>query len=246
MKRTISTDAWVMGLAISALAIGVGCHKRIVITSEETKNSPEAKACPPSEGMISDSEANSNQVNKIKDRGGYWYTFVDPNGSTITPTAGAQGGTFAMSPGGANGTKYAAHMTGQIGGGDAVYAGMAFNFVDPKGAYDGTAYKGISFWAKIGPGSTPNVRLKVPDTNTDPEGKVCKECFNDFGYDLVLTPDWKQYFVPYMAMKQLKGWGSPHMPAIDSSQMFGVQWQVNEKGVPFDVWVDEIQFTGCP
>jgi len=246
MKRTISTDALVIGLAISALVLGSGCRKKINVTSEDTKNSPEGKACPATEGMISDGEANNNQVNTIKGRGGYWYTFVDTNGSTITPTAGSQGGTFAMSPGGANGTKYAAHMSGQVGGGDTVYAGMAFNFVDPKGTYDATAYKGISFWAKIGPGSTPNVRLKVPDTNTDPEGKVCKECFNDFGMDLHLTEQWTQYVVPYMAMTQLKGWGSPHTPGVDSSQIYGVQWQVNDKGAPYDVWVDEIQFTGCP
>ena len=227
MKRTISTDALVIGLAISALVIGSGCRKKINATSEDTKNSPEGKQCPASEGMISDGEANSNQVNPIKGRGGYWYTFVDSNGSTITPTAGSQGGTFAMSPGGANGTKYAAHMTGQVGGGD-------------------TVYEGISFWAKIGPGSTPNVRLKVPDTNTDPEGKVCKECFNDFGMDLHLTEQWTQYVVPYIAMTQLKGWGSPHTPGVDSSQIYGVQWQVNDKGAPYDVWVDEIQFTGCP
>lgn len=246
MKRIISTDVLVIGLAICALAVGVGCRKKIDVNSADVKNSPEAKACPATEGMISDGESNSNQIGTIKGRGGYWYTFVDNNGSTITPTAGSQGGTFAMSPGGANGTKYAAHMSGQVGGGDTVYAGMALNFVDPKGAYDATAYKGISFWAKVGPGSTPNVRLKVPDITTDPEGKICKECFNDYGYDLVLSTEWKQFFIPYIAMKQLKGWGSPRGSGIDSSQIYGLQWQVNEKGAPYDVWVDEIQFTGCP
>ena len=245
MKRTISTDVLVVGLAALALAFGSGCKKRISATSADVKNSAEGKACPASEGMISDGEANSNQVNPVKGRGGYWYTFVDNNGSTITPTAGSQGGTFAMSPGGANGSKFAAHMTGQVGTADTVYAGMAFNFVDPKGTYDATAYKGISFWAKKGPGSTANVRLKVPDTNTDPEGKVCKECFNDFGMDLTLTDEWTQYVVPYIGMTQLKGWGSPRMPGIDSSQIYGVQFQVNDKGAAYDVWVDDIEFTGC-
>ncbi|MEI9940065.1 MAG: carbohydrate binding domain-containing protein [Pseudomonadota bacterium] len=215
-------------------------------TSDETKNSPEGKACPASEGMISDAENNSNQINTIKGRGGYWYTFVDSNGSSITPTAGSQGGTFAMTAGGANGSKYAARMTGQVGTAETVYAGMAMNFVDPKGTYDGTAYKGISFWAKKGPGSTSKVRLKVPDTNTDPDGKVCKECYNDFGMDLVLTDNWTQYVVPYVAMTQMKDWGSPRMPGIDSSQMYAIQFQVNDKGAPYDIWVDDIEFTGCP
>jgi endoglucanase len=151
-----------------------------------------------------------------------------------------------MAPGGALDTKYAAHMTGQVGTADTVYAGMGFNFVDPKGTYDATAYKGVSFWAKKGPGSTSKVRLKVPDTNTDPDGKVCTQCFNDFGMDLTLTEQWTQYVVPYMAMSQMKGWGSPHTAGVDSSKIYGMQFQVNEPGAAFDIWVDEIQFTGCP
>lgn len=246
VRKRITTDVLVFGLAALALVVGSGCRKRISVTSDEVKNSPEGKACPASEGMISDGEANSNQVNAVKGRGGYWYTFVDKNGSSITPTSGDQGGTFTMTPGGANGTKFAAHMTGQVGMADTVYAGMGLNFLEPKGPYDATAYKGISFWAKKGPGSTSKVRLKVPDTNTDPDGKVCKECYNDFGVDLNLTDQWTQYVVPYIGMTQMKDWGNPRMPGVDSSRIYGMQFQVNEKGAPFDVWVDEIQFTGCP
>src|SRR5262249_51665186 len=112
-------------------------------TSAANRDSPEGKACPPAEGMISDAEANNNQVNPIKGRGGYWYTFAD-DASDITPMSGKKGGTFTMAEGGAGGTKYGAHMTGTVGGGDPVYAGMGFNFVDPKGQYDGSKYKGIS------------------------------------------------------------------------------------------------------
>ena len=246
MTKRMTTDVLVFGLSALALVAGSGCRKRISATSEDVKSSPEGKACPASEGMISDGEANNNQVNPVKDRGGYWYTFVDKSGSTVTPTSGDQGGTFTMAPGGANGTQFAAHMTGQLSSGDTVYAGMGLNFQEPKGAYDATAYKGISFWAKKGPGSTGKLRLKVPDTNTDPDGKVCKECFNDFGMDLTLTDEWTQFVVPYIGMTQMKDWGSPRMPGVDSSRIYGLQFQVNEKGAAFDVWVDEIQFTGCP
>ena len=246
MKKANSTNVWVFGLATAALVLGSGCRKRISATSDDVKNSAEGKACPATEGMVSDGEASPNQINAIKGRGGYWYTFVDKNGSTVTPLAGEQGGTFAMAPGGVNGSKFAAHMSGQIGNADTVYAGMALNFVDPKGTYDATAYKGVSFWAKKGSESIASVRLKVPDINTDPEGKVCKECFNDFGMDLKLSDEWTLYTVPYLAMSQLKGWGSPRTPGVDSSQVYGLQFQVNKRGAPFDVWVDEIQFTGCP
>jgi endoglucanase len=111
--------------------------------------------------------------------------------------------------------------------------------------YDASKYKGISFWAKKGPGSTGNVRLKVPDVSTDPDGKMCKECFNDFGLDLQLTEEWTQYTIPFTSMKMMKGWGSPRADGIDPSKLYGMQWQVNEPGAKFDIWIDEIAFTGC-
>ncbi len=137
--RTLSMNVWICGLSLSALVLGSGCVKRVDPTAAETKNSPEGKACPPTEGIISDAENNSNQINTIKGRGGYWYTFVDSNGSSISPTAGSQGGTFAMTAGGANGSEYAARKTGVVGTADTVYAGMAMNFVDPKGPSAGKA-----------------------------------------------------------------------------------------------------------
>ena len=45
--------------------------------------------------------------------------------------------------------------------------------------------------------------------------------------------------MPFSALRQLPGWGAPHPSAIDTSKVYGVQFQVNEKGAPFDVWIDE-------
>lgn len=230
-------------VALGSIALG-GCRKRVDPVSDAIKESPEARQCPPNVGMISDGENSPNQTNVVKGRGGYWYTFVDKAGSSVTPMAGEQGGTFAMTDGGANGTKKAARMHGRVGMGEIVYAGMGLNFVDPKGQYDASAYKGVSFWAKK-QGGTGNVRLKVPDVNTEPDGKVCSECFNDFGMDLVLTEQWQQYVIPFDAMKQMKGWGNPIKSNIEPKTIYGMQWQVNEKGADFDIWVDEVQFTGC-
>src|SRR5690606_20647320 len=142
-------------------------------------------------------------------------------------------------------TKKAARMTGQIGGGDIVYAGMGLNFVDPKGQYDASAYKGIAFWGRKGPNSTGSVRLKVPDVATDPDGGMRSECFNDFGMDLTFTDQWQYFPVPFDSMKQLPGWGNPRTAGIDKTKLYSIQFQVNEKGAPFEIWVDEIQFTGC-
>jgi hypothetical protein len=205
-------------------------------------NAADGKKCPP-DGVIDDGEDNNNQVAPNKGRSGYWYVFLDKVGTTITPAAG---GTFSMSKGGANGSAYAAHVNGKIGNGTVVYGGVGFNFVDPKGAYDASAYKGISFWAKVGEGSATKIRLKVPDGDTDPDGKVCTECFNDFGTDLTLTTTWTKYTVSFSQMAQMQGWGAPHPAAIDPKKLFGVQWQVNTPGSNYDLWVDEVEFTGCP
>lgn len=197
------------------------------------------RACP--DGVIDDAEDNDGKIAALKDRGGYWFTYADDSGSTISPSSKK----FEMSAGGVNGSKYAAHMSGKMGTkGDSVWAGMGFSFADPKKPYNATAYKGVSFQAKIGAGSTDKVRVTLADVNTDPEGKVCKDknCYNHFGSDLTLTDKWAKYTIPFSAMTQQSGWGDPHPPSIDASKVFGMQWGESIAGASFDVWIDDIQF----
>jgi endoglucanase len=201
------------------------------------------KECPV-DFTIDDCEDGTNQVKVHKGRNGYWYTFIDKAGSTISPPANH---TFIMSKGGVNGSMYAAQILGKMSAtGDPLYSGMGFNFTDPKGQYDASAYTGVSFYAKTSSSSVKAVRLKVPDASTDPDGKVCTECFNDFGADLSLSDQWKQYVVPFSDMAQMEGWGAPHPKAVDRSKIYSMQWQVNSPGAEYDIWVDAIAFTGCP
>jgi endoglucanase len=201
------------------------------------------KECPV-DYTIDDCEDGTNQVKVQKGRNGYWYTFVDKVGSTISPPFGK---TFIMSKGGPNGSMYTAQFLGKVSStGDPLYAGMGFSFTNPKGQYDASAYSGLSFYAMVGPNTVKAVRLKVPDVATDPDGKVCTECFNDFGTDLTLTTEWKQYSIPFSDMAQMEGWGAPHPKGIDKSKLYGMQWQVNSPGADYDIWVDNVAFTGCP
>jgi endoglucanase len=197
------------------------------------------------EGVIDNGEDANNQVGVRDGRNGYWYTYVDEFGSTVEPEAGSRGGTFSMSPGGANNSKYGANVHGRIGSGSVVFGAVGFNFLDPKGPYDASRYNGIAFWARKGGGSVGKVRLKVPDGSTTQEGGKCRECFNDFGADLNLSEAWTRYVFPFKKMRQEADWGSPRPRSIDKSKLYGMQWQVNTPGATFDIWVDDVEFVGC-
>jgi hypothetical protein len=197
--------------------------------------SKEMKPC--ENGLIDDLEDNDNKVEPLENRSGYWFSYVDSAGSSLQPAP------FAMSPNGAGSSKFAVHISGKLGASGNVFAGVGFNFIEPKQTYDATAYKGISLRAKSGAASSHVVRIKVGDVNTVPEGNVCKDkCYNDFGVDLNLTEDWAKYSIPFKAMTQQPGWGDPRPKAIDVSQLFGVQFAESQPGATFDVWVDDIQF----
>jgi len=237
--KAVGFLGWSPAAALLALA-AVGC--RVNPTSPDMENTAEGKACPP-DAKIEDGEDGNNQVLIQDGRSGYVYTYVDPDGSTIDPAGGAQ---FSMSPGGANGSQFALHMGGQIATGNIVYAALGMNLTDPKGPYDASKYKGISFFAKKGAGSTGKVRIKVPDKNTDPDGGVCGACANDFGMQLTLSEQWQKFVVPFGSLRQESGWGNPRPRALASDAIYAIQFQVNDKGRPFDIWLDDLAFTGCP
>lgn len=230
------------GLGRMLVLLGLLGACRVNPTSPDLENTAEGRACPP-DAKIEDAEDGNNQVLVQDGRNGYIYTYSDPEGTMIDPPGGGQ---FKMTPGGANGSQYALRMNGQLASASLVFAAMGMNFVDPKGPYDASKYQGISFFAKKGPGSTSKVRVKVSDKNTDPDGGVCGACSNDFGMKLSLSEEWQRFIVPFSALRQESGWGNPRPRSVDPEAVFAVQFQVNEKGKPFDVWVDELAFTGCP
>jgi endoglucanase len=204
--------------------------------------------------LLEDMEDNDNRSLTQDGRGGYWFSFKDDRGTSVNPDSDSQttwckpppSKLFPMASGGANGSKYSARINGKLAKTDnGQWAGMGFALSDGKASckFDASKYKGISFWAKKAPGSIGTVRLKVPDAQTDPDGKICKQCFNDHGMTFEFTDVWTQYTVPFKAMKQ-EDWG-PKDAGIDATKIYGVQFQVNVKNAEFDIWVDDIQFTGC-
>jgi endoglucanase len=237
MKRYAHPYLFVLVLAGAAVTAGAACVK-----PGSTASSKEGalKECGP-EGLIDDFEDNNNQGAVVEDRGGYWYTYADKEGTTVWPEEGEKGGTFTPSAGGYN-SKYAANFKGKIATASVVFGAVGMNFLDPKGMYDGTKFAGFTFFIKRGANSTGKLRVKIPDVNTDPEGQTCSACFNDFGVDLNVGEAWQRVTIPFKDMKQEPEWGAPRRPHMDSSKMFALQWQTKAAGQEYDFWIDNIAF----
>ncbi len=228
--------------ALSTLCITTLCTLATGCITSRTGaylNADEAAAeklgsCP--DGLIEDMNDGDTQIIKIDGRSGYWFTFKDPEGSTITPQ------DKLLVPGGhdANSKNYAKGSGKMATTGPAIYAGLGFNLTDPKSPYDASKYKGIAFWAK-GPGT---IRFKTPDINTEPSGDRCTDCYNDFGVDIYLSKEWTRYTVPFEKMTQQPGWGDP-APGVASDAIFAIQWQYSTKGAEYELSIGDVEFVGC-
>jgi endoglucanase len=198
------------------------------------------KECGP-DGVIDDFEDNNNQISVIVDRGGYWYTYVDTKGSTVTPLPGDQGGVFNPIEGGHD-SKLAVEMKGTLASSSIVYAAMGLNFQDPKGPLDASSYEGITFWAKRAPNTIPKLTVKLPDGNTDPEGQVCSACFNDYGYTISVGDQWGRYVLPFHDLRQEPDWGVPRKPHVDPKKLYAIHFEAKTPGGEYHFFVDDIAF----
>ncbi len=190
------------------------------------------------DGLLDDFEDGNNQLAAREGRGGYWWRSADSSGSGfLTPDVQPVAG-------GAAGSKLAQHQAGKTAsGGEAWGVNFGANFVT-AGLYDASKYVGLRFRAKVGPGSTRNVRLKIGDVNTHPSAGPCKTCWNHFGKDLSLTEEWREYQVLFAGLQQAEGWGDPRPSSVSPNKLFSLDFTVGP-GQSFDVWVDDLEFLTC-
>jgi len=187
-------------------------------------------------GMIEDLEDGDNQAIKQEGRGGYWFTYSDKAGSTVSPM-----GAFKPAPGGVHGSKYAARFCGKVAdAGQTLYVGMGLSLVDPKRPYEASKYKGISFWVKGG----AEMRVMLLDQNTDPSADRCTDCYNHFGVNFYAPEEWTRFTIPFDKMTQKEGWGD-QLAGVSSKALIGIQFEYKTPGREYDIWVDDIAFVGC-
>ncbi len=198
-----------------------------------------AAPSPAADGLLDDFEDGNGQLTLLAGRDGYWWQHHDPSGSTIAPEK------FTPDSGGAGGSQKALHVTGTTASQAGAYgSSVGVNFAS-SGLYDASQYVGVSFRAKVGPNSTPNVRFKIGDSNTHGQLGTCKSCWNHFGKDLSLTNEWQEYRVLFAETKQVDGWGDPRPPALNAAELANLDWSIGP-GANFDLWIDDVTFLSCP
>jgi hypothetical protein len=116
--------------------------------------------------------------------------------------------------------------------------GVALNLSCP---YDGSAYSGVSFYAK----GTGPLTIKVKSAPTAPaaEGGTCAiNCYDHFKRDIVLSAVWTRYDIAWTDLAQ-GGWGT--RATFSPSALIGINFEVvTMPGMPitFDFWIDDLTF----
>lgn len=113
--------------------------------------------------------------------------------------------------------------------------------------YDGTAYRGITFWARVGDPSIKNLWFGVGDQWSAPQGGHCDAnvsngptaCYDTWGTNIEMTTEWKRYAFQWGQLGQ-RNFGLSR-PELDVANLFFVHFDVAAAPV-FDLWIDDVAF----
>jgi endoglucanase len=234
--------AWLLAGCIGVSAPkkpGAGGAKTVASTTKLAKCTKTKAA---EDAPIDDFEDNNTQVMRVGGRDGYWWKSVDPKGSKFEPDE------LKLAEPGAGNSLLALHATGRTVTGDGAYGALfGTNFSSNSGEaalYDASTYAGIYFKAKGDPGKATSVRFKIGDVNTHPDLGVCSNCWNHFGKNLTLTPEWTEHKILFADLKQADGWGSPRPPAVVAEKLYSMDFSF-EGGGEFGIWLDDVAFLIC-
>jgi len=204
----------------------------------------------PTESLIDDMEDGDEGILIAAGRRGPWFVLNDGTPGAVQTPAVAMQFTMTAIPGARGASTYAAHTAGQ---GFMTYSAVFGFWLNKLGSafkqqYDASAYTGVTFWARLGASDSAAlsraIRVILPDHDTDPDGQVCTDaaagCFDHFGKNITLTPDWVKYTIRFSELQQ-SGFGFAP-PGFDAAHMYGVEFSF-PLAAPFDCWIDDIAFT---
>lgn len=199
---------------------------------------------------LDDMEDGDAAIDALDGRNGYWYVGGDATkGATLEPPSAK----FVMTDTQGDRSDYAASVkaTGFTDWGSV----MGFNFVEIArvvNPYDASKFCGVRFWGKAAADKTA-VIFRVPDGDTHPNGKVCKEggtnndaCYDHFVQKTPFTAAWQQFSVKFSSLTQL---GTGYHPAdgkLKTDKLYSLEWALPNGVKTYQIWIDDVAFlTTC-
>lgn len=222
------------------------------------------------DNLISDFEDGTGVVVMDAGRNGAWYGYNDQSPTCLeAPAQGLMNAPATMLEAARCGSRFAFRMKGD--GCTTWGAGVGTDLAAPlpsdggaadaaagggvtrKNHYDLSGYRAISFWGRVGAGSTSAIRFKLPmlaDTKIA-DGGLCSlsevgtdKCSDDWGRGLIFTTTWKMFTISLVddaaTGLSTETWGKIY--PLDLTDVVAIQFQVGAS-TPFDVWLDDVRLT---
>jgi hypothetical protein len=228
---------------------GVGCSSDAEPESEPAKQEDptcEAPGIIDPTLLIDDMEDGDGLIATVGIRNGGWWVSSDGTG-TVTPPA-EQAPVAERILGGRCNSKYAMRLTGSGFSEWGAVISATFRFTDDIQPYDASGYRGITFYARVGPDNNSVVHAQFQDSSSHLLGGACNpisgtpdECYNGFGADLSsISTEWQKFTLEFATLTQRPGWGY-QADAVNPAAVYDLEWNLDANRT-FDVWVDDIWF----
>lgn len=201
---------------------------------------------------IDNMEDGDNRILARAGRMGYWFTYHDDTvGGKLNPD---QGVNVVMEPipGGRCGATTSTRAMRLTGSGfndwGAAFAFSLNQIMAMELSYDGSQFKGITFWGRIGETSVDSIRVAFGDQWSRPAGGHCTTdpkngpiaCYDTFGSTVTLGKSWERHSVLFGQTEQ-RNFGLPR-PTLDPTTLMTVEFAVEPGASVFDIWVDDVAF----
>lgn len=196
--------------------------------------------------LIDDLEDGDGALAPISTRNGSWWISTDTTGGIIEPPADAAPPAERIL-GARCESEYAMRVTGSgfTEWGAVLTAG--FRYTTDVAAIDASAYRGVTFWARVGSDHTAPVRVQFQDSHTEPPGGQCNpestgsdQCYDGFGTALTtIGNEWQRFEIDFTTLSQ-RNFGF-QADALDTSNLYTIEWNLDPNGT-YDLWIDDVWF----
>lgn len=209
--------------------------------NESALRGPCSPAAPPGEALlIDDFEDGDNRPFKEFQREGYWYAAADTTNGEISPKPNAFAAELLAGEESTPQNRMAAHFVASGYSDWGVVWGTSLRWVDAgvKCPFNGTKFLGVKFRAR-GSGRV-RVNFGIPETIPKEYEGICAErCYDTHSRVVTLTPAWETYEVRWAELQQW-GWGT--QARFDAARILSLQFAVDGKQLPVEVWLDDVAF----